>query len=96
MPDNEIQIPENMVFPKETSAKLLDADGQVLSKGVATLDPDKKRAQFYPHDLAQLGTIRSHAKTLLLTDSKESLDVHGIEDCQAHTDHLVHWHLRLS
>ena|SRR6266581_3232996 len=94
--EDEIQIPENMESQELTNATLLDADGQVLSKGGANLDPDKKRARFYPRDLAQLNTLRSHVKTLLLTDRNESLSILGIEDCQGHTDHLVHWHLTLT
>src|SRR5713226_7202188 len=78
--------------PKETSAKLLDASGQALSKGEAILYRDEKKALFYPHDLAQLDTLRSSAKTLLLTDLKESLGIRGIEACRGECGGLVHWH----
>ncbi len=96
MPDNQNQTGGWKESPAKTGARLLDADDQVLSKGEIVLYRDEKKALFYPHDLAQLDTIQIRAKTLLLTDTNESLGIREIADCDEEIDHRVHWHLKLS
>lgn len=78
------------------SAKLSDADGKVLSKGEAVLYRDERKALFFPHDLAQLNTLQSGAKILLLVDASESLGIREIGPCQGQCGGLLHWHLKLA
>lgn len=97
--DNDLRTWEHVPrvpTPNENSASLLDADDQALSKGAAVLYRDERKALFYPHDLAQLNTIRTRAKTLFLTSSRESLSIREIEACQGQCGGLVHWHMRLT
>src|SRR4029077_9572973 len=61
-------------------ATLLDADGQSLSKGTANLYSDN-RPTFRPTDEANQDTIRTRAKILFLTDTKESLAIAEVVDC---------------
>src|SRR6266403_3428913 len=79
----------------ETIASLLDASGQVLSKGVTILYRDERKALFYPRDLATLSTLQSNAKTLSLIKQNQSLGIRDIRDCEGQCGGFLHWHLKL-
>jgi hypothetical protein len=76
------------------AAELRDADGHVLSKGEARFAPHSPHPEFFPLDKAALDTLRNHAKTLVLTDLKEFLEVATVGPCPQQVDQPeFHYHV---
>jgi len=86
---------DQISFPEETGALLMDADGLILSKGAAAFQPDGT-VHFRPVDEVTLGTLQIRAKTLFLTESRKSLGVAAVDPCQEGAHVVPHFHVTLS
>lgn len=81
---------------KEVPAKLLDAAGRVLSKGLANAPANSPIVVYYPGPGEPLNTLPKNEATVFLTEPREGIAVLVQENgkiCRC-IGGLEHWHFR--